>query len=205
MSDKKYFLCETEKIETSMKSDDGKLYLYGPVQTCKLNQNGRHYPKNILQREIKNYQSIIDGGRSYLELDHPPESEVKLANVAGMLKEVWWGGTLQSGSAKKNEDSETVYGKILVLDTPNGNIIKTIIENGGKVGVSSRGVGSLVEERDGVNRVDDDYQLICFDIVSDPSVSIAIMQELREVKNIGEFRKKISRVDRIYRILNKIT
>lgn len=204
MTDKKFLLCETEKIDKTLKGDDGNLYLYGPVQTCKLNQNGRVYPKDILTREVKNYQSIIEGGRSYLELDHPPESEVKLANVAGMLKEIWWGGALKSGMQKENEDSETVYGKVLVLDTPNGKIVKSLVENGGKVGISSRGVGSLVEERDGINRVDDDYQLICFDIVSDPSVSIAVMQELREVKDANAFRQKFSRADRIYRILNKI-
>ena len=89
------------------------------------------------------------------ELDHPDDSVINLKNVSHMVTEIWWKG-------------KDVMGKIKVLDTPSGRILKDLVNSGVKIGISSRGLGS-VKEQMGETIVEDDFQLICFDIVSEPS------------------------------------
>ena len=178
-------LTEREKREMA----NGTLYLSGRLQTAdKKNGNGRVYPHEVLKREIGNYMDIVKDNRAYGELDHPDDSVVNLKNVSHIVTDIWWEG-------------KDVMGKIKVLDTPSGRILKDLINAGVKLGISSRGLGS-VKESMGVVTVENDFQLICFDMVSEPSTPNAyvypnqkssVSARLREVKgnNINNLFKKI--------------
>lgn len=145
-------LNEREKREM----DNGVLYLSGRIQTAdKKNGNGRSYPYSVLKREIDNYKKIVQDNRACGELDHPDDSVINLKNVSHIVTDVWWEG-------------KDVMGKIKVLDTPSGRILKDLIGAGVKLGISSRGLGS-VKESMGSTVVQEDFELICFDIVSEPS------------------------------------
>ena len=146
-------LTEREKHEIV---NEGAMYLTGRIQTAdKKNGNGRKYPIKVLKREIERYMLIIKDNRATGELDHPDDSVINLKNVSHMVTDCWWEG-------------KDVMGKIKVLDTPSGRILKDLINAGVKLGISSRGLGS-VKEQLGETIVEDDFQLICFDIVSEPS------------------------------------
>lgn len=146
-------LTEREKREVV---EEGVVYLTGRIQTAdKKNGNGRVYPSKVLKREMDNYIKIVKDNRATGELDHPDDSVINLKNVSHMVVECWWEG-------------KDVMGKIKVLDTPSGRILKDLINAGVKLGISSRGLGS-VRESMGVTTVEEDFQLICFDIVSEPS------------------------------------
>lgn len=178
-------LTEREKREMA----NGTLYLSGRLQTAdKKNGNGRVYPHEVLKREIGNYMDIVKDNRACGELDHPDDSVVNLKNVSHIVTDIWWEG-------------KDVMGKIKVLDTPSGRILKDLINAGVKLGISSRGLGS-VKESMGVVTVENDFQLICFDMVSEPSTPNAyvypnqtnnVAARLREVKenNIDNLFKKI--------------
>ena len=145
-------LTEREKREV----ENGAMYLSGRMQTCeKKNGNGRVYPCKVLQKEIKNYQVVIKDNRALGELDHPDDSVINLRNVSHIVTDMWWEGN-------------DVMGKIKILDTPSGRILKDLINAGVKLGISSRGMGS-VKESMGNTVVQEDFELICFDIVSEPS------------------------------------
>lgn len=146
-------LTEREKREIT---EEGAVYLTGRIQTAdKKNGNGRVYPSKVLKREMDNYMKIVKDNRATGELDHPDDSVINLKNVSHMVVDCWWEG-------------QDVMGKIKVLDTPSGRILKDLINAGVKLGISSRGLGS-VKESMGVTTVEEDFQLICFDIVSEPS------------------------------------
>lgn len=146
-------LTEREKKEVA----NGMLYLSGRIQTAdKKNGNGRSYPFKVLKREIENYSNIIKDNRALGELDHPDDSVINLRNVSHIITDVWWEG-------------KDVMGKIKVLDTPSGRILKDLINAGVKLGISSRGLGSVKESMGGGIVVQEDFELICFDIVSEPS------------------------------------
>jgi hypothetical protein len=171
-------------------SQNGKLYLKGILQKAEtLNQNGRVYPRDVLEREVQNYQRFIAEGRALGELDHPDTSVVELKNVSHVIREA-------------HMEGDICYGTLEVLDTPNGNILKSLIESGIKIGISSRGVGSTRSEA-GHQIVQDDFQLICWDIVSEPSTPGAfVMKEARdlspqEIQQVKAFFGKESRVDRL--------
>mgnify|MGYP001217872313 FL=1 len=145
-------LSEREKREIK----EGGMYLVGRVQTADVkNGNGRKYPEKVLRREIENYMIVVRDNRATGELDHPDDSVINLKNVSHMLTDMWWEG-------------KDVMGKIKVLNTPSGRILKDLVNSGVKIGISSRGLGS-VREQMGESIVEDDFQLICFDIVSEPS------------------------------------
>ena len=151
-------LTEREKREIS----NGAMYLTGRIQTAdKQNGNGRVYPYDVLSREINNYIIIVKDNRACGELDHPDDSVVNLKNVSHIVTDVWWEG-------------KDVMGKIKVLDTPSGKTLKELINAGVKLGISSRGLGS-VRESMGKTVVENDFQLICFDIVSEPSTPNAFV------------------------------
>tara|TARA_R110001583_G_C5499965_1_gene395657 strand:+ start:155 stop:757 length:603 start_codon:yes stop_codon:yes gene_type:complete len=160
------FLTEAEK----RKVRNGTVILSGKLQEAEcLNGNKRIYPEKILRREIQNYKKFIDDRRAMGELDHPDSSVVNLQNVSHLVTDVWW-------------DGKKVMGKIEVLDTPSGNILKSLVEAGIKMGISSRALGS-VTQRNGKTYVEDDLQLICFDMVSEPSTPDAFM--LKEHKKLA--------------------
>ena len=148
-------ICQ-DLLREKRESANGVVYLSGRLQTCeKKNGNGRIYPCKTLRREIKNYQKIIADNRALGELDHPDDSVINLRNASHMVVDMWWEG-------------KDVMGKIKVLDTPSGRILKDLMNAGVKLGISSRGLGS-VKEQLGETIVQEDFELICFDIVSEPS------------------------------------
>ena len=173
------------------RSDNGTITLSGIIQRANtLNQNGRVYPIGILSREIDNYQKLIRENRALGECDHPESSVVELKNVSHVVREAYM-------------DGEDVYGTIELLNTPSGKILQSLIESGITVGISSRGVGST-RSRGGNDEVQDDFQLICFDMVSEPSTPGAYM--LREGKEISqeEIDQNFNKTDKIDRIFNSI-
>jgi hypothetical protein len=182
--------CSKEMIKES-KEKYGKIMLRGIIQRANtLNQNGRVYPKSILEREIMNYQKLIQENRALGECDHPDSSVVELKNVSHIVREA-------------RMEGDDVYGTIEVLDTPSGKIIQSLIESGITLGISSRGVGSTTSSGN-TQVVQDDFQLICFDMVSEPSTPGAYM--LREGKTVQrkELDKFFNRSDKIDRLFNDI-
>jgi|TARA_A100001515_G_scaffold144827_2_gene150232 hypothetical protein len=176
-------LTETEKRKIKQ---EGAVYLTGIIQSAdNLNGNGRIYPRATLAREIESYKRLCKERRSVGELDHPDDSVVNLKNVSHVVLDVWW-------------NSNDVMGKIEVLNTPSGEILKSLIGSGIKLGISSRGLGSVRKES-GRTMVEDDFQLICFDIVQEPSTKKAFLN-LSESKVPNVFNKN----DRINRALNDI-
>tara|TARA_R100000027_G_scaffold63538_1_gene56308 strand:- start:31 stop:648 length:618 start_codon:yes stop_codon:yes gene_type:complete len=133
------------------------------------NQNGRVYPKNILMRECQKYQrEYIDQNRALGELDHPESSVVNLNNVSHNVLKIWW-------------DGDDLKGTVQVLDTPSGKILKALFKEGITLGISSRGLGSVKQlQREGTVEVQDDFELICWDFVSNPSTHGAFMGRLKE-------------------------
>ncbi len=165
---------------------NGGMMLSGLMQCAETkNGNGRVYPQNILEREVKNYARLVEDRRALGELDHPESSVINLANTSHMVTRIWMEGN-------------KCMGTIRVLDTPSGNILKSLVESGVKLGISSRGMGS-VRESNGVTLVEDDFQLICFDMVSDPSTPGAFM--MTEAK---ERTNAFNKGDKINRSLNNI-
>ena len=141
----------TESIAPS-----GNPLVEGILATAEVkNGNGRYYSKDLWEREINNYRVLVDENRATGELDHPESSIINLKNVSHIIREMWW-------------DGDQVMGKIEVLPTTSGNILKALIENNVQVGVSSRGMGSL-EDKGGVLEVQDDFELLCWAFVSTPS------------------------------------
>ena len=152
-----------------------------------LNQNGRVYPKIILEREIRNYQKFIKENRALGELDHPDSSVVELKNSSHIIREAHMEGNI-------------VYGTVEILNTPSGKILQSLVESGVTLGISSRGVGSTKSEGN-MQIVQDDFQLICWDFVSEPSTPGAfMMKEGKEVSPqfINEVFNKTDRIDRIF-------
>ena len=181
------FLTEAEK---RMVNEEGAVFLTGIIQAAgQRNGNGRVYPESVLRREVENYKKIINENRALGELDHPEDSVVNLRNVSHMVTECWW-------------DENRLMGKIRALDTPAGNILKSLAQSGVSLGISSRGMGS-VHESNGDTIVEDDFQLICFDIVSEPSTTDAYLS-LSENKQRELQNRAWTKADRINCALNNI-
>jgi hypothetical protein len=183
MSSDDSLLTEADKKRIS----EGELIMAGVMQRADAeNGNGRVYPEDILRREIQNYKKIVGENRALGELDHPDSSVVELKNASHIVTEIEMRG-------------KDVIGKVKVLDTPSGRILKDLIRGGVKLGISSRGLGS-VKSNSGRNLVQEDFQLICFDFVSDPSTVGAFMiaEGKSHTSNI------FTRADRINRVLNDI-
>lgn len=167
------------------------LMMKGILQKAEtLNQNGRIYPKPILEREIRNYQKLIDENRALGECDHPDTAVVELKNTSHIVREAYMQG-------------DVVYGTIEILPTPSGNIIKDLISSGVTLGISSRGVGS-VQNVGGNTIVQEDFQLICFDMVSEPSTPGAYMLSEGKKVDTNDLNKVFNSTDKINRIFNDI-
>jgi hypothetical protein len=166
---------------------EGGMILSGPMQKCNTeNGNKRVYPEGVLKREVGKYKQIVDDNRALGELDHPDSSIINLVNVSHMVTDIWMDGL-------------TVMGKCKVLDTPAGQILRSLVDAGVKIGISSRGMGSVSESR-GQTIVEDDFQLICFDIVSEPSTPNAFMS-LQESKLMNE---QVEKNNKIISLMNEI-
>lgn len=173
------FLTENEKRMIK----EGVTILTGCMQKSDTeNGNGRIYSERILRREVDKYQSFVRENRALGELDHPDSSIINLKNVSHVVTECWWEGN-------------KVMGKIRVLETPSGQILKALINSGIKLGISSRGLGST-RQKEGKTIVEDDFQLICFDMVSEPSTPGAFMFP-RE----GNLQESIQKADKFNRLM----
>lgn len=157
------------------------------------NQNHRIYPGPILEREVNNYKKAIAEGRATGELDHPDSSIVSLERVSHIIREVWWAGP----------NNDEVWGNVEILDTPNGQLAKTLMSAGVKIGISSRGVGDTKKDHQGFDVVDESFMLVAFDLVSEPSTHNAWLHESKQI-SVAEVRKVIPKVDRVNRIVNEI-
>ena len=188
-----YELCEGGVCQDLLTEDEkrfvaeGGMMLSGKLQEAdRPNGNKRVYPYNVLVREVKNYQKLVKENRALGELDHPDDSVINLKNASHMVTAIWM-------------EDKAVMGKVKVLNTPSGQVLKSLVESGVKLGISSRGMGS-VSEGSGNVVVQEDFQLICFDFVSEPSTPNAFM--MREAK---EYNNKVfTKADRINRLLNEV-
>ncbi len=179
------------KVIQEMKSANAPIILNAVLQRSDAkNQNGRIYPHSVLQREVQNYQKAVNEGRAVGECDHPSESVVSLKNVSHVVREIGWRGN-------------DVVGKIEILNTPSGQILRSLMESGIKLGISSRGVGDVMKNESGDDVVDESFVLICFDAVSEPSTHGAWIGESRKI-NLQEVYDKLSSRDRVNRIVNAI-
>lgn len=180
-----------ELVRESKLTNGGRVMLRGVIQRADtLNQNGRIYPRAILEREIDNYQKFIRENRALGECDHPDTSVVELKNVSHIVRET-------------KMEGDTVSGVVELLDTPSGKILQSLVEAGVTLGISSRGVGSTRKQGDAVI-VQDDFQLICFDIVSEPSTPGAFMMSESRVISGRELKKTFTKSDRVNRIFTDI-
>jgi hypothetical protein len=162
------------QLTESVNKTNGNLLVEGILATAEVkNGNGSYYSKNLWEREMNKYNELVQQRRSMGELDHPESSVVNLKNVSHIINDWWW-------------DGDNVIGKIEVLPTPSGNILKELIKSGVTVGVSSRGMGSL-EQRGNVMEVQDDFELLCWDFVSTPSNPGSYMHTLNEGKQISTY------------------
>ena len=180
-----------ESIKESRELNGGKIIMKGILQKSDtLNQNGRIYPRSILEREIPNYQKFIRENRALGECDHPDSSVVELKNASHIIREA-------------HMEGDVVYGTVELLDTPAGKILQSLVESGVTLGISSRGVGSTTSQG-GNQVVQDDFQLICWDFVSEPSTPGAFMMRESVEVNRRDLNKVFNASDRVYRICNEI-
>ena len=159
-----------QQITESMSTNDGKLVVKGVLQRANAkNQNGRVYPKDLLMREAKKYtENFIQQKRALGELDHPDSSVVNLQNASHNVMEMHFNGN-------------DLVGTVEVLGTPSGNILKELFKSGIKLGISSRGLGSVEAiGENGAQQVQPDFELIAFDFVSNPSTHGAFLHPMNE-------------------------
>lgn len=198
MSDKMKLLTEwlpfdysSEMIVESRELNGGKIVMKGVLQKADtLNQNGRVYPLPILEREIRNYQKFIEENRALGECDHPDSSVVELKNASHIVREAY----MQDG---------VCYGTVELLDTPSGKILQSLVESGVTLGISSRGVGSTKRDGD-TDVVQDDFQLICWDFVSEPSTPGAFMMKEGRDFSRSDLKRHFTKTDRIDRAINDV-
>ena len=175
------FEVSPQAINESLAQNNGKLIVKGVLQRAEAkNQNGRVYPKETLVREAKKYAStFIKERRALGELDHPDSSVVNLNNVSHNVRDMAWQG-------------DDLVGTVEVLSTPSGNILKELFKCGIKLGISSRGMGSVKEvfgEGDNTLEVQPDFELIAFDFVSNPSTHGAFLSPVNESKGTASVNK----------------
>jgi hypothetical protein len=179
------------KIIKEQREPGAPIVMKGILQKSEtLNQNGRVYPQIILEREIRNYQKFIKENRALGELDHPDSSVVELKNASHIIK-------------KAHMEGNIVYGTVEILNTPSGKILQSLVESGVTLGISSRGVGSTKSQGD-MQIVQDDFQLICWDFVSEPSTPGAFMMKEGKVVSSQFINNVFNKSDRIDRIFNDI-
>jgi len=168
----KSLLIETNLFEGKVNEDDGgRTLVKGILQRAGAeNQNGRVYPMEILRREAQKYETLIKERRALGELDHPDSSVINLKNVSHNIKEIHWEGN-------------DLCGTVEILPTPSGNILKELLRAGILLGISSRGMGSVSPMGEGKVKVGEDFELIGWDFVSNPSTHGAFMTPLQESVN----------------------
>jgi hypothetical protein len=178
-----------EQINESISKNNGRLVVKGVLQRAEAkNQNGRVYPRETLMREAKKYSEVnIKERRALGELDHPDSSVVNLNNASHNILEMHW-------------DNNDLLGTVEILGTPAGNILKELFKSGIKLGISSRGLGSvkeLSEDEGDTVEVQPDFELIAFDFVSNPSTHGAFMSPMNEGVEKGRTCGKYCKVENI--------
>ena len=158
-------------LEEQSKDGVKNLYIKGPYMMAEdVNRNKRYYPTQELKREVDRYlKDMVKENRSMGELNHPTTAEVDLERACHIVTDMW-------------QEGNTFFGKSKVLSTPCGKIVKSLINDGVKVGMSSRALGQLTEEKGGINKVSD-MKLVAIDCVSDPSCPKAFVNGILESKN----------------------
>ena len=152
------------------------------------NQNGRIYKREILEEEVRNYvENFVKIGNAYGELDHPESAIVSLKNASHVVKDLWW-------------DGDDLMGRVELLNTPSGNIVKEILKGGHTIGISSRGTGSVTQTNEGTLMVQPDFELVCWDFVSNPSTQGAFMNPI----SLNEGKQSVGKYDRLDSIINNI-
>lgn len=172
---------EFKKSSLNESLRDGKLIVSGVLQRAEAkNQNGRVYPKEILERESKKYvENFVKQRRAMGELDHPESSVVNLKNVSHNIVDMGW-------------DEDDLVGTVEILPTPSGNILKDLLKAGILLGISSRGLGSVKKDmQEGTDIVQDDFDLIAFDFVSNPSTQGAFMYPQGKMNESVQFQNQI--------------
>jgi len=169
-----------EQIAESMKENSGNLVVKGVLQKAKeQNQNGRVYTRKLLEREAGKYQELIKDKRALGELDHPDSAIVNLQNVSHNVKKMWWEG-------------DSLMGAVEVLSTPAGNILRELFKSGITLGISSRGMGTT-REHEGTTVVNDDFELVAFDFVSNPSTRGAFLEPVNALtESVGTENKVVT-------------
>tara|TARA_B100001564_G_scaffold344294_1_gene341718 strand:- start:185 stop:763 length:579 start_codon:yes stop_codon:yes gene_type:complete len=152
------------------------------------NQNGRIYEKDLLMREVKKYMDeFVKNGNAFGELDHPESAVVSLKNASHVVKDLHW-------------DGDDLIGKVELLNTPAGNIVKEIIKAGHTIGISSRGTGSVQQTNEGYLEVQPDFELVCWDFVSNPSTHGAFMNPV----SLNEGKAIVDKFARVNNLINDI-
>ena len=172
---------------TESKTKPGVFEVEGVMQRARAeNQNGRVYKKDILEREAKKYvDEFVKNGNAFGELDHPESPVVSLKNASHIVKELYWKG-------------DDLMGKVELLNTPAGNIVKEIIKAGHTIGISSRGTGSVQQTNEGTLEVQPDFELVCWDFVSNPSTHGAFMNPIA----LSEGKVKVSKFHNLDSLIN---
>ena len=188
------FTLSPQALTEAVKTERGNLLVEGRLQAAETkNGNGRYYPRNILEREVENYKKgPIAENRALGELDHPDSSVINLKNVSHNVREIHW-------------DGDDLVGTVEILPTPSGNILKELLQAGILLGISSRGVGSLKSVK-GQNIVQEDFELVCFDLVSSPSTPGAyVFQDPSDREKYEESIEEQPIVDeRMSRLMGKL-
>jgi len=152
------------------------------------NQNGRIYKREILEDQVREYiENFVKVGNAYGELDHPESPIVSLKNASHVVKDLWW-------------DGDDLMGKVELLNTPSGNIVKEILRGGHTIGISSRGTGSVQQTNEGTLMVQPDFELVCWDFVSNHSTQGAFMNPI----SLNEGKKVVGKYDKLDSIINNI-
>lgn len=171
--------CEIIKESTSNKSG---LKFRGKFQEAnRENKNRRVYTKPVLETNVERLMETVKANGLMGELDHPTDSIVHLANVSHIITNLWW-------------ENDILMGEGQVLDTPLGRVLRTLIEGGARIGISSRGVGSGRTNENGVLVISENYRLITFDAVADPSTHQAFQERIvnTQKENVNCFTKNES-------------
>jgi len=189
----KGLLIETHLFEAKLVEQDNGTYLVkGILQRAGApNQNHRRYPKEILERECKKYEQLIKERRALGELDHPDSPVINLKNVSHNIREIGW-------------DGDDVVGIVEILSTPSGNILRELLKNNIRLGISSRGLGSVKELSDGTLMVQEDFELVGCDFVSNPSTHGAFMAPMNESKQWAKVAEECGKYCRSQDLMREI-
>ena len=174
---------------TESKTKPGVSEVVGIMQRAGAkNQNGRIYERKILEEQVKQYmENFVRIGNAYGELDHPESPIVSLKNASHVVKDLWWEG-------------DDLVGRVELLNTPSGNIVKEILKGGHTIGISSRGTGSVQQTNEGTLMVQPDFELVCWDFVSNPSTQGAFMNPI----SLNEGKQSVGKYDKLDSIINNI-